>query len=499
MRRTTVPPETFFQSSPISRRTRCHDDPSGARVAILMTVGPAYAATRKEKRKRRAAAPAAALFQKEFIHTPHQPSRLALRQKIGKAELRGLPPRVEGECPEKKPQELLPVLRAHGDLLGERHQGGNLPPASEFHRALEVAFRLVQGSPHRLGAPPLERDEVLVNRAVVVVLLQRKGSAHERFAPGQVGEHVGVDPREGDRKARGSGGPDRQGDILFPRHRCRRLRVGRKPVPETGMCGLETPHAILLRPQEEAFRPVRAGVRPLPVPLLQRVLQDERGSVLREPPAQGGEQTPVGGLLRENILLRLERERSCLPHKIRVVVGAYDLPPGRQDIRHPLCDIGPGGTSPGRPQKEQGERCRERTAPISRWMPPPGERFPSPRLPSGPVPGAGTVSGETPKIPKPRLPRSSLDRRSRWPGPPWRRGRSGESPRTPLPQSSGASSCRAGRGRSPRPASGRGRPPPSRRRPPAWRGAWPSRRPRLRRPGWSPSRTGKTSPSPPPR
>src|SRR3989337_2461522 len=97
MRRTTVPPETFFQSSPIARRTRCHDDPSGARVAIFMTVGPAYAATRKEKRKRRAAAPAAALFQKEFIHPPHQPSRLALRQEIGKAELRGLPPRVEGE------------------------------------------------------------------------------------------------------------------------------------------------------------------------------------------------------------------------------------------------------------------------------------------------------------------------------------------------------------------------------------------------------------------
>src|SRR4030065_379703 len=202
MRRTTVPPETFFQSSPISRRTRCHDDPSGARVAILMTVGPAYAATRKEKRKRRAAAPAAALFQKEFIHPPHQPSRLALRPEVGKAEPR--------------------------------------------------------------GAPPRERDEVLVNRAVVVVLLQRKGSAHERFAPGQVGEHVGVGPREGDRKAPGSGGPEQQGDILPSRHRRRPPRVRRKPVPEAGMCGLETPHAILLRPQEEALRPVRACVPPLP-------------------------------------------------------------------------------------------------------------------------------------------------------------------------------------------------------------------------------------------
>src|SRR4030066_80851 len=423
MRRTTLPPETFFQSSPISSRTRCHDDPSGAGVAILMTVAPAPAATGKEKRKRGAAAPAAALFQKEFIHPPHQPSRLALRQEMGKAEPRGLPPRVEGKRPGKKPQELLLVLRAPGDRLGERPRGGNLPPASEFHRALEVAFRLVQGSPHRLGAPPLERDEVLVNRAVVVVLLQRKGSAHERFTPGQVGEHVGVGPREGDRKAPGSGGPEQQGDILPSRHRRRPLRVGRKPFPEAGMCGLETPHAILLRPQEEALRPVRAGVRPPPAPFPQRP---------------------------------------------------------------PLYDKGPGRTSPGRPQKEQGDHRRERTEPISRWMPPPGERFPSPRLPSGPVPGAGTVSGETPKIPRPRLPRSSPDRRTRWPGPPWRRGRSGASPRPPPPPASGASSCQAGRGRSPRPAPGRDRPPPSRRTPPgrgirrtpAWRGAWPSRRPR---------------------
>src|SRR3990170_6538170 len=154
MRRTTAPPETFSHSPPISSRTRCHDDPSGARVAILITVGPAYAATRKEKRKRRAAAPAAALFQKEFIHPPHQPSRLALRQEIGKAELRGLPPRVEGKRPGKKPQELLPVLRAHGDRLGERHQGGNLPPASEFLRALEGAFRPAQGPPIASGRPP---------------------------------------------------------------------------------------------------------------------------------------------------------------------------------------------------------------------------------------------------------------------------------------------------------------------------------------------------------
>src|SRR3972149_1612709 len=57
MRRTTAPPETFSHSPPISSRTRCHDDPSGARVAILITVGPAYAAARKVTRGSRTARP----------------------------------------------------------------------------------------------------------------------------------------------------------------------------------------------------------------------------------------------------------------------------------------------------------------------------------------------------------------------------------------------------------------------------------------------------------
>src|SRR4030067_368470 len=101
MRRTTAPPEIFSHSPPISRRTRCHDDPSGARVAILITVGPAYAAARKETRNSRTAAPAA-LLQKEIIPPPFEPSRLALRQEIGEPGFRGLPPRVEGEAPGKK-------------------------------------------------------------------------------------------------------------------------------------------------------------------------------------------------------------------------------------------------------------------------------------------------------------------------------------------------------------------------------------------------------------
>src|SRR3990172_9065068 len=140
-------------------------------------------------------------------------------------------------------------------------------------------------------------------------------------------------------------------------------------------------------------------------------------------------------------------------------------------------------------------------------MPPPGPRFPAPHSPSGPVPAAGTASGETPKTPKPRFPRSSPGRRIRWPEWLVRRGRSVASRRTPVPPSSAASSCRARRGRSGRSAPGRGRPPPSRRGPPergirttpAWRGPSPSRPPRRRRPGWSPSRTRETYPSSPPR
>src|SRR3990172_12659793 len=111
MRRTTAPPETFSHSLHISSRTLCHDAPPGARVAILITVGSAYAAVRKETSNSRPAAPAA-LFQKEIIHPPFEPSRLALRQEIGEPELLGLPPRVKGERPGTKPQELLPVLRS---------------------------------------------------------------------------------------------------------------------------------------------------------------------------------------------------------------------------------------------------------------------------------------------------------------------------------------------------------------------------------------------------
>src|SRR4030043_1967836 len=432
MRRTTAPPETFSHPPPLSRRTRCHDDPSGARVAILTPVGPAYAAARKETRNSRTAAPAP-LLQKETTPSPPEPSRLALRQEIGEPELRGLPPRVKGERPGKKPQELLPVLRSHGNRLGECHQGGDPLPAAEFHRALEMPFRLGQAPPHRLGAPPFERDEVFVNRPVIVILLQRKGAAHERFAPGKVREHGRVGPREGDRKAPGGSGPEKQRDVLPAGRRGRALRVRSQPFPETGVRGLEPSPAVPLRPQEGAPRPFPACVPPLPVRLFQRVLQDERRSVLREPPDEGEEQPPVGGLLRENVFLRLERERSGLPHKLRVVVGAEDLPSGRHDIRHPRNDVGPGGTPPGRHPEEQGEQRRERAKPIFRWMPPPGQRIPAPSAPSGPAPGDGTASGETPKTPRPGLPRSSPCRRTPWPERARRGGGSVGSPHTPAP------------------------------------------------------------------
>src|SRR4030067_2811226 len=104
VRRTRPPPEPFSPPPPISSRTRCQDDPSGARVAILITVGSAYAAARKETRNSRPAAPAA-LLQKEIIPPPFEPSRLALRQEIGEPGLGGLPPHVKGEAPGKKHPE----------------------------------------------------------------------------------------------------------------------------------------------------------------------------------------------------------------------------------------------------------------------------------------------------------------------------------------------------------------------------------------------------------
>src|SRR5512143_4210059 len=99
MRRTTAPLDAIFQSSPICSRTLYQADPSGARVAILMTVGPAAAARAagSATKPSASAAAAAALLQKELIHPPFQPRCPALRRQVGLPVFRRFPPRVEGE------------------------------------------------------------------------------------------------------------------------------------------------------------------------------------------------------------------------------------------------------------------------------------------------------------------------------------------------------------------------------------------------------------------
>src|SRR5574341_2171669 len=112
MPRVTAPFVAFFHPSPMSRRTLCQDEPSGARVPILMTIGPAWAKGRAGDRSQRTAAAAASLFQEQLIHPPFQPSRLALRDEVGQPVFGRVAESVEGERPVEKPEELPPVLRA---------------------------------------------------------------------------------------------------------------------------------------------------------------------------------------------------------------------------------------------------------------------------------------------------------------------------------------------------------------------------------------------------
>src|SRR5512147_2980250 len=108
MSRTTAPPDAFFQSSPICSRILYQADPFGASVAILTTIGPAAAgrAAGSATRHEASVAAAAALFQKELIHPPLEPRRLALRREVGLPVFRRVPTRVEGERPVQKLEKL---------------------------------------------------------------------------------------------------------------------------------------------------------------------------------------------------------------------------------------------------------------------------------------------------------------------------------------------------------------------------------------------------------
>src|SRR5512143_4261084 len=172
MRSVIAPLDAFLHSSPISWRTRNHDDPSGASVAILMTVGADSAATGADPTAASSKTAAAHLFEKKLIHPPFQPARPALGHEIVHPVLRRLRPRVESERAVEEVQEPLPVLGTDGHRLGEGAQRRHLPPAGQRRRPLHMMPRPIDGSPHRLGTPPLESDEKLVDRSVAVPLVE---------------------------------------------------------------------------------------------------------------------------------------------------------------------------------------------------------------------------------------------------------------------------------------------------------------------------------------
>src|SRR5512140_2765178 len=128
MRRVTAPSDTFLHSSPISWRTRNQDDPSGASVAILMTVGADIAPTGMDTQSPASNRTAVArLIEEKFIHPPFQPARPALGHEVGHPVLRRRRPRVESERAVEEVQEPRPVLGPDRHRLGESDQRRNLP------------------------------------------------------------------------------------------------------------------------------------------------------------------------------------------------------------------------------------------------------------------------------------------------------------------------------------------------------------------------------------
>src|SRR3989339_1126487 len=120
MRSVPAPSDAFRHSSPISWRTRTHDDPSGASVAILITVGADIAPTGADTQSPASSrATASRLIEEKFIHPPFQPARPALGHEVAHPVLRRRRPRVEGERPVEEVEELLPVLGPDRHRLGE--------------------------------------------------------------------------------------------------------------------------------------------------------------------------------------------------------------------------------------------------------------------------------------------------------------------------------------------------------------------------------------------
>src|SRR5512141_1583547 len=157
MRSIIAPSDAFLHSSPISWRTRNHDDPSGASVAILMTVADSAAPGANPTTV--SSSTAASLLEKKFIHPPLQPARPALGHEVVHPVLRRRRPRVESERAVEEVQEPFPVLGPDRHRLGVGDQRRNLPSPGQRHRPFHVTPCPIDGTPHRLGTPPLEGDE----------------------------------------------------------------------------------------------------------------------------------------------------------------------------------------------------------------------------------------------------------------------------------------------------------------------------------------------------
>src|SRR3989339_1558518 len=120
MRSVPAPSDAFRHSSPISWRTRNHDDPSGASVAILITVGADIAPTGADTQSPASSrATAVLLIEEKFIRPPFQPARATLGHEVAHPVLRRRRPRVESERAVEQGQEPPPGLGPDRYRLGE--------------------------------------------------------------------------------------------------------------------------------------------------------------------------------------------------------------------------------------------------------------------------------------------------------------------------------------------------------------------------------------------
>ena len=78
------------------------------------------------------------------------------------------------------------------EVIKQRLDGVIFRPLRESDRPVEMLPRPGRRPAHRLRAPALESDEILVDDPGVVILPEGQGPPHQGFAPGEVREHSRV-------------------------------------------------------------------------------------------------------------------------------------------------------------------------------------------------------------------------------------------------------------------------------------------------------------------